>query len=87
MSLYCVSRLNLITEIEEDQFCEVAGINYHELIVVIVLSKRIAYKNDSKTKSYDLFVYFIRSHNIVASRFHPFPWSLAEHSGFISQQG
>jgi len=52
MSLYHVSRLNLISEIEEDQFCEVAGINYHELVVV-VLSKRIAYKINIKTKSYD----------------------------------
>lgn len=49
MSLYYVSRLNLISEIEEDQFCEVAGINYHELIVVV--SKGIVYKSDMKTKS------------------------------------
>jgi hypothetical protein len=52
MSLYHVSRLNLISEIEEDQCCEVAGINYRELVVA-VLSKRIAYENNIKTKSYD----------------------------------
>lgn len=40
--LFHISRLNLISEIEEDQFCEVAGINY-ELIAVV--SKRIVYKH------------------------------------------
>jgi hypothetical protein len=64
MSLYHVSRLNLISEIEEDQFCEVAGINYHELILVIVLSKRIAYKNDIKTKSYDC-LYILLGHTTL----------------------
>jgi hypothetical protein len=65
MSLYHVSRLNLISEIEEDQFCEVAGINYHELIVVIVLSKRIAYKNDIKTKSYDSCLCILLGHTTL----------------------
>jgi hypothetical protein len=63
MSLYHVSRLNLISEIEEDQFCEVAGINCHELIVV-VLSKRIAYKND-KTKIYDSCLCILLGHTIL----------------------
>jgi hypothetical protein len=86
MSLPHVSRLNLISEIERDQFCEVAGINYHELIVLV--PKRIVYKNGIKTKTNEsCFVHFIRSHNIVASIVHPFPWLLSEHSGFISQQG
>ena len=67
MSLYHVSRLNLISD-EEDQFCEVAGINYHELIVVVVvvvLSKRIACKNDIKTKSYDSCLCILLGHTIL----------------------
>jgi len=68
MSLYHVSRLNLISEMEEDQFCEVAGINFHELIVVVVvvvLSKRIAYKNDIKTKSYNSCLCIILGHTTL----------------------
>jgi len=64
MSLYHVSRLKLISEIEEDQFCEVAGINYHELVVV-VLSKRIAYKINIKTKSYDSCLCILLGHTIL----------------------
>jgi hypothetical protein len=65
MSVYHISRLNLIREIEEDQFCEVAGINYHELIIVVVLSKRIAYKNHIKTKSYDSCLCNLLGHTIL----------------------
>jgi len=68
MSLYHVSRLNLISEIEEDRFCEVAGINYHELVVVVVvvvLSKRIAYKINIKTKSYDSCLCILLGHTIL----------------------
>jgi hypothetical protein len=81
MSLSHVSRLNLISEIEKDQFCEVAGVNCHKLILV---PKRIVYKNGIKNKTDEsCFVHVIRSCNIVASIVHPFLWPLYEHSGFI----
>jgi hypothetical protein len=86
MFLYHVSRLHLISEIEEDQFCEVVGINYHELIVVVC--KRIVFRSGIKTTINEFyFVHFIRSHNIVASIVHPSPWLLPKCLGFISQQG
>jgi hypothetical protein len=63
MSLYHVSRLNLISEIEEDQFCEVAGINYHELIIVVC--KGIVYKSDIKTKSNDSCLCILLGHTTL----------------------